>query len=133
MVDNKTLFVGHDGNRAGAQLVLLHWLRERKALGFTNYLLLADGGSLLEEYKKVAKVWVWRTDRPIWYRIQQRIPGLRQAGAWDRTPNAGKMASILSSLDAEGFDCIIGNTVSSVSVWRELEKLRVPFEVYVHE
>jgi glycosyltransferase involved in cell wall biosynthesis len=133
MVDNKTLFVGHDGNRAGAQLVLLHWLRERKALGFTNYLLLADGGSLLEEYKKVAKVWVWRTDRPIWYRIQQRIPGLRQAGAWDRTPNAGKMASILSSLDAEGFDCIIGNTVSSVSLLRELEKLRVPFEVYVHE
>lgn len=133
MEEPKKLFVGHDGNRAGAQLVLLHWLRERKAQGLTNYLLLVDGGNLLAEYKKVAKVWVWRTDRPLWFKVKQRIPRLRKPGEWDRTPSAQKMAGILSSLGAEAFDCIIGNTVSSVSLLRELVSLKVPFEVYVHE
>jgi glycosyltransferase involved in cell wall biosynthesis len=133
MEESKKLFVGHDANRAGAQLVLLHWLRERKAQGLTNYLLLVDGGSLLEEYKKVAKVWVWRTERPLWFKVKQRIPGIRQSEEWDRTPSSRKMAGILSSLRAEAFDCIIGNTVSSVSLLRELISLHVPFEVYVHE
>ena len=133
MVESKKLFVGHDANRAGAQLVLLHWLRERKAQGLTNYLLLVDGGSLLEEYKKVAQVWVWRTERPLWFKVKQRIPLIRQAEEWDRTPSKRKMAGILSSLRAEAFDCILGNTVSSVSLLRELVSLHVPFEVYVHE
>jgi glycosyltransferase involved in cell wall biosynthesis len=133
MEESKKLFVGHDANRAGAQLVLLHWLRERKAQGLTNYLLLVDGGSLLEEYKKVAKVWVWRTERPLWFKVKQRIPGIRQSEEWDRTPSSRKMTGILSSLRAEAFDCIIGNTVSSVSLLRELISLHVPFEVYVHE
>jgi glycosyltransferase involved in cell wall biosynthesis len=133
MVESKKLFVGHDANRAGAQLVLLHWLKERKALGLTNYLLLVDGGSLLEEYKKVAKVWVWKTDRPLWFKIKQRLPGLRQVEEWDKTPSQRKMSQILSSLGEEAFECIIGNTVSSLSLLRELISLHVPFEVYVHE
>jgi glycosyltransferase involved in cell wall biosynthesis len=133
MVESKKLFVGHDANRAGAQLVLLHWLKERKAQGFTNYLLLVDGGSLLEEYKKVAKVWVWKTDRPLWFKIKQRLPGLRQVEEWDKTPSQRKMSQILSSLGEEAFECIIGNTVSSLSLLRELVSLHVPFEVYVHE
>jgi glycosyltransferase involved in cell wall biosynthesis len=133
MVESKKLFVGHDANRAGAQLVLLHWLKERKAQGYTNYLLLVDGGSLLEEYKKVAKVWVWKTDRPLWFKIKQRLPGLRQVEEWDKTPSQRKMSQILSSLGEEAFECIIGNTVSSLSLLRELVSLHVPFEVYVHE
>lgn len=133
MVESKKLFVGHDANRAGAQLVLLHWLKERKAQGLSNYLLLVDGGSLLEEYKKVAKVWVWRTERPLWFKVKQRIPVIRQAEEWDRTPSKRKVAGILNALRAEAFDCIIGNTVSSVSLLRELVSLHVPFEVYVHE
>ncbi len=133
MTESKKLFVGHDANRAGAQLVLLHWLRERKAQGLTNYVLLVDGGSLVEEYKKVAKVWVWKTDRPLWYRVQQRIPMLRKDGVWDKTPHESKVADIMASLASESFECIIGNTVSSVSLLRELIPLKVPFEVYVHE
>ncbi len=133
MTERKKLFVGHDANRAGAQLVLLHWLRERKDRGLSNYLLLVDGGSLLEEYKKVAKVWVWKTDRPLWYRVRQRIPMLRKDEAWDKTPSVSKVSAILASLAAESFECILGNTVSSVSLLRELVSLQVPFEVYVHE
>jgi glycosyltransferase involved in cell wall biosynthesis len=133
MKEGKKLFVGHDANRAGAQLVLLHWLKERKALGYTNYLLLVDGGSLLEEYKKVAKVWVWRTEKPVWFKVKQRIPVLKQPSEWDRKPNSLKVARIMTALKAEAFDCIIGNTVSSVVLLRELVPLKVPFEVYVHE
>jgi glycosyltransferase involved in cell wall biosynthesis len=133
MTESKKLFVGHDANRAGAQLVLLHWLRERKARGLSNYLLLIDGGSLLKEYKKVAKVWVGINEPPLWYKIKQRIPRFRKVGKLDQVPASGQLNGVLSHFASESFDCIIGNTVSSVSMLRELVALDVPFEVYVHE
>jgi glycosyltransferase involved in cell wall biosynthesis len=133
MTESKKLFVGHDANRAGAQLVLLHWLRERKARGLKNYLLLVHGGSLLKEYKKVAKVWVGINEPPLWYKIKQRIPRFRKVGKLDQVPASGQLNGVLSHFASESFDCIIGNTVSSVSMLRELVALDVPFELYVHE
>ena len=56
---NKVLFVGHDANRAGAQLVLLHWIKAEAARGNKPYLLLARGGVLLKTYQKYAQGWVW--------------------------------------------------------------------------
>ncbi len=133
MLERKKLFVGHDANRAGAQLVLLHWLRERKARGLSNFLLLVEGGSLLQEYKKVAKVWVWKTDIPFWFKIKQRIPKIKSRQAWNHEPSEQKVLGILKSLRNEAFTSILGNTVSSVGLLRELASLQIPMEVYVHE
>ena len=133
MLERKKLFVGHDANRAGAQLVLLHWLRERKARGMSNFLLLVEGGSLLKEYKKVAKVWVWKTDIPLWIKIKQKIPKIKRWQTWNHEPSEQKVLGILKSLRNEKFTSILGNTVSSVGLLRELSSLQVPMEVYVHE
>ncbi len=133
MVEPKILFVGHDANRAGAQLVLLHWLRERKARGFKNYLLLVDGGSLLSEYEKVAKVWVWKTEIPFWFKIKQKVPRIKSPQGWNHEPSEQKVLGMLKALKNEAFTSVLGNTVSSLVLLRALESLNIPMEVYVHE
>jgi glycosyltransferase involved in cell wall biosynthesis len=133
MTESKTLFVGHDANRAGAQLVLLHWLRERKARGFENYLLLVEGGSLVKEYQEVAKVWIWKTDIPLWFKMRQRIPRLKSNRGWNHEPSEQKVQGIMAELKNEAFNCVIGNTVSTVGILSSLSSLHLPLSVYVHE
>jgi glycosyltransferase involved in cell wall biosynthesis len=133
MTVSKTLFVGHDANRAGAQLVLLNWLKERKERGLENYLLLVEGGSLLAEYKKVAQVWVWTRNIPAWLKVKKLIPILRINRDWSHEPNEQTVQRLMTKLKVVGFDNIIGNTVSSVGMLRKLESLQVPVELYVHE
>lgn len=133
MTEGKTLFVGHDANRAGAQLVLLHWLRERKARGLANYLLLVEGGSLVKEYQEVAHVWIWKTDIPLWFKLKQWIPRLKSNRGWNHEPSEQKVQRIMAALKNEAFDKVIGNTVSSVSLLSILASLQLPLSVYVHE
>ena len=133
MTEGKTLFVGHDANRAGAQLVLLHWLRERKARGLANYLLLVEGGSLVKEYQEVAHVWIWKTDIPLWFKLKQWIPRLKSNRGWNHEPSEQKVQRIMAALKNEAFDEVIGNTVSSVGLLSVLASLQLPLSVYVHE
>lgn len=133
MTEGKTLFVGHDANRAGAQLVLLHWLRERKARGLANYLLLVEGGSLVKEYQEVAQVWIWKTDIPLWFKLKQWIPRLKSNRGWNHEPSEQKVQGIMAALKNEAFDEVIGNTVSSVGLLSVLTSLQLPLSVYVHE
>lgn len=133
MTEGKTLFVGHDANRAGAQLVLLHWLRERKARGLVNYLLLVEGGSLVKEYQEVAQVWIWKTDIPLWFKVKQWIPRLKGNRGWNHEPSEHKVQRIMAALKNEAFDQVIGNTVSSVGLLSVLASLQLPLSVYVHE
>lgn len=133
MTEGKTLFVGHDANRAGAQLVLLHWLRERKARGLANYLLLVEGGSLVKEYQEVAQVWIWKTDIPLWFKLKQWIPRLKSNRGWNHEPSEQKVQRIMAALKNEAFDEVIGNTVSSVGLLSVLASLQLPLSVYVHE
>lgn len=133
MTEGKTLFVGHDANRAGAQLVLLHWLRERKARGLANYLLLVEGGSLVKEYQEVAQVWIWKTDIPLWFKLKQWIPRLKSNRGWNHEPSEQKVQGIMAALKNEAFDELIGNTVSSVGLLSVLTSLQLPLSVYVHE
>ncbi|MFZ2038564.1 MAG: glycosyltransferase [Minisyncoccia bacterium] len=53
----KIIYVGHDANFAGAEVLTLNILKELKEnFGFTIYLLLKSGGVLQEEYKKYATI-----------------------------------------------------------------------------
>src|SRR4051812_6686557 len=55
----RVLFVGHEASRTGAPIMLLHllrWLRANTDIDFD--LVLRAGGALIEEYGKVATVFV---------------------------------------------------------------------------
>lgn len=56
MNSQKVLFVSHDANRAGSQLLLLQLIRLLKERGLATHLLLSGGGELVEDFKKITSV-----------------------------------------------------------------------------
>jgi glycosyltransferase involved in cell wall biosynthesis len=129
----KILFVGHDANRAGAQLVLLHWLKAEASQGRKAYLLLEKGGDLLTQYERYARVWVWRRGPGNMEKIYKKIPFFKREERMDREPNRPEIAEMLRDFRREKFGLIVGNTVASLALLQELQGLRVPFGSYVHE
>lgn len=131
---SKILFLGHDANRAGAQLVLLHWLRENKKNGVANFLLLEEGGVLLEEYKKVAKVWVWKKNKPRYHHLLYRKIFLkREKNSKTEEPGSFEVFRLLKILSFHQFDFILGNTIASISLMQKLTALNVKLGIYIHE
>lgn len=130
---NKVLFVGHDANRAGAQLVLLHWIKAEAARGNKPYLLLASGGALLKTYQKYAQVWVWEKGPSQLAKWIKKIPILKRENRVNREPNESEIKRLMLRFQREKFDFILGNTVASLGLMRRLSVLNVPFEAYIHE
>jgi len=130
---SKILFVGHDANGAGAQIVLLNWLKAEAGRGKKNYLLLEKGGELLPEYERYAKVWVWRKGPNKIDKIVKKIPFLKREDRADREPNRPEIASMLEDFKREKFSLILGNTVASLSLLQQLQGMKIPFGAYVHE
>jgi hypothetical protein len=56
MEQKKILFVSHDANRAGSQLLLLQLLRLLKDRGVPMHLLLCSGGELEQEFEEVVSI-----------------------------------------------------------------------------
>lgn len=133
IMKKKILFIGHDANVAGAQYVLLDFLKSLKQEGFETYLLLAKGGSLLPEFNKVAEVILWEYDD----KDTQRNPYSRII--YDKVFKLNKLRKLAfyqekhKELAELKFDLIFSNTIANGGLLRSLEFLRCPFVVYVHE
>jgi glycosyltransferase involved in cell wall biosynthesis len=132
-MSKKILFVGHDANRAGAQIVLLNWLKEQKKKGIESYLLLESGGALLTQYQKYAKVWVWKGDRNKGNKILKKLPFFKREERIDDQPTREEVAVIMRDLRKERFDLLIANTVASLTLLRRIQVLRAELACYVHE
>jgi len=130
---SKILFVGHDANGAGAQIVLLNWLKAEAGRGKKNYLLLEKGGELLPEYERYAKVWVWKNGPNKIDKVVKKIPFLKREDRANREPNRREMASMLKNFRREKFSLILGNTVASLSLMQQLQGMKIPFGAYIHE
>jgi glycosyltransferase involved in cell wall biosynthesis len=130
---NKILFVGHDANRAGAQLVLLHWIKAEAARGNKPYLLLARGGVLLKTYQKYAQVWVWEKGSSQLAKWVKKIPLLKREERINREPSIAEIKRLIARLQREKFDLILGNTVASLGLMQQLRPLNASFEAYIHE
>ncbi|OIN60781.1 glycosyltransferase family 4 protein [Arsenicibacter rosenii] len=110
------LLIGHDANRAGAQLVLLQLMRLLKQEGIQMHLLLGTGGPLLEEYQQVASVTVWpaNSDQHVVNPLVDKVLG--KIGLWDsmfRQQQQRQQAHLRQSLHLDKTDLILVNTVSS--------------------
>lgn len=125
--------MGHDANRAGAQLVLLHWIKAEAARGHKPYLLLARGGVLLKTYQKYAQVWVWEKGPSQLAKWVKKIPILKREDRTNREPSSSEIKRLLARFQREHFNLILGNTVASLGLMQQLRPLNVPFEAYIHE
>lgn len=131
------LLIGHDANRAGAQLVLLQLMRGLRERGITLHLLLGAGGSLLGEYQQVAdSVVIWPASEPnvagaLGDKILGKL-GLYQSVAHLR--DAKRLAAIYQQLHLDVVDLVLVNTVTG-GRWFNLLTLpeSMPIVTFVHE
>lgn len=122
------LFVSHDANRAGAQILLLRFLKLLKNHpDFTFSILLKDGGVLYEEFAALGNTYILNQTNPIGrkQRIKQKIKQLIGKTAQVATP--------LSILSAQSFDLIVCNTVTNGDILPQLSAFKCPIYTYVHE
>lgn len=132
----KILFIGHDANRAGAQLVLLQMLRLLRERQIPTQLLLGDGGPLEEEYRQVTEVIRYpRPVRQLYGRVIDK--GLRMTGVWsalERRRGQRQQQAMRQHMDAQSVGVIVVNTVASAGLYRAIaETVPAPMMLFVHE
>ncbi|WP_077919923.1 glycosyltransferase family 4 protein [Spirosoma sp. 209] len=132
----KLLFIGHDANRAGAQLVLLNLMRLLKAEGYQMHLLLGEGGPLLTDYQTICPVTVWPpASRYVVGAVADKVLG--KVGLWQSMharQAAQQQQAIREQLGLDTVDLVFVNTVTSSRWFSQLSiPAQVPVVTFVHE
>ncbi|MES2517071.1 MAG: glycosyltransferase family 4 protein [Bacteroidota bacterium] len=120
------LFVSHDANRAGAQILLLRFLRLLKnTKDFKFSILLKNGGIIEQDFKDIADTYFWETNDG-GESILKKI--YRKASA-----NRNNQNKLLNVLREQNFDLIVSNTIANGDILPALAQLNCPIITYVHE
>lgn len=132
----KILLIGHDANRAGAQLVLLNLMRLLKVEGFQLHLLLGEGGPLLEEYQAICPVTLWAPPKRYMVgAIGDKVLG--KLGLWDRFNNRQteeQQRAVRAKLELDSVDLVFVNTVTSSRWFGQIGIAdHTPVVTFVHE
>lgn len=130
------LLIGHDANRAGAQLVLLNLMRLLKAEGIQMHLLLGEGGPLLDEYRAICPVTVWpEPDRYVMGVAADMVLG--KLGLWEKFHNRqlnAKSQAVKAQLNVDSFDLVLVNTAMGSRWFSQLGiPEKTPVVTFVHE
>jgi glycosyltransferase involved in cell wall biosynthesis len=122
----KILFISHDANRAGAQILLLRFLKLLKTHpDFKFSILLKEGGIIEKEFEALAVTYFWNRKRNISVigKIRNKL----------FAENHNENEELLAKLIQQKFDLIISNTVTNGNLLEALAILKVPMVTYVHE
>ncbi len=121
------LFISHDANRAGAQIMLLDFVRYFAEQGIKNTILLLGEGLLEDEFKKYARVLKYPKPSIKHYTITERI---KSKFNWGKK---NELQVIFEILGNEKFDLIYTNTIAAGWVLPQLEYLNIPIISHIHE
>jgi glycosyltransferase involved in cell wall biosynthesis len=132
----RLLLIGHDANRAGAQLVLLYLMRLLKAEGVGMHLLLGNGGPLVDAYRALAPLTIWpATNSHVINAQADKVLG--KLGLWEQQAlrkARQQQRRIAGELRLNEFDAVLVNTVSGAKWLRQLSlPNHVPVVAYLHE
>ncbi len=125
----RILFIGHEAERTGAPIVLLHllrWIKKNRPEFNVEMLLLRDG-ELRESYEQVAKVYVVPPD-PAPEIVLRGMRFLRRKLGIRRRLSIPDLPPLNSS-----YDVVIGNTVGSLEFLELFGKRGVPTMCWLHE
>jgi glycosyltransferase involved in cell wall biosynthesis len=122
------LFVSHDANRAGAQILLLRFLKLlKKSQDFKFSILLKQGGIIENEFYQISETYT--LNNPKSSSKNSILNNLYHRFIHKASPIDG----ILKTLKIQNFDLIISNTVTNGDIMPILKQLNVPIKTYVHE
>lgn len=128
MIQN-ILFVGHDANRAGAQILLLRFLKLLKVYGKVQFsILLKHDGPLVEEYQSIAPTYILHQEKPLG--LKSQILHKIKTKIGQSTTEINPVWQILAG---KKFDLIVSNTFTNGDIFEELGQLNCPIYSYIHE
>ena len=130
------LLIGHDANRAGAQLVLLQLMQQLSRNGIALHLLLGESGPLLPDYERLASVTIW--PRQAEYVVSPTADKvLGKLGLWSRKADQQQQRqheALHNALQLDTIDLVLVNTVTSSTYFRQLPlRPNVPVLAFLHE
>jgi glycosyltransferase involved in cell wall biosynthesis len=125
--EHTILFVSHDANRAGAQLMLLRWLRLLRQQTPTSFVvLLKYDGVLKREFEQIADTKVWFSTT----REQSFISKVSEKMGFSLPSPQDKIKHWLSK---QRIGLVVSNTLTNGELLHELSFLQCPVVSYVHE
>lgn len=137
MEQKKILFVSHDANRAGSQLLLLQLLRLLKERGIPMHLLLCNGGELENEFAEVVTI----------TRLYQNFTVVTPVftGKLLRKVNLHKLyeehsaqkenGRVVTELEGQNIGLVFVNSIANAGVYYETLRFlhHLPLVLFVHE
>ena len=137
MHSQKVLFISHDANRAGSQLLLLQLIKLLNKQGISTHLLLCDGGDLVEDFRAVTSLTLLQTSpKPpvstLPQRIIKRLPFIQAATLG---PDEKLSVRIKGELSQLNIGLVFVNSVANATFYQtQLTFLHhLPVVVFAHE
>jgi glycosyltransferase involved in cell wall biosynthesis len=137
MEQKKILFVSHDANRAGSQLLLLQLLRLLKERGVPMHLLLCSGGELEKEFEQVITITrLYQTDKiappPLTGKLLKKVNLYKYYE--ERSAQRGN-DRLVTELEAQNIGLVFINSIANSGVYHDFLTFlhRVPLVLFVHE
>jgi hypothetical protein len=137
MDQKKILFVSHDANRAGSQLLLLQLLRLLKERGIPMHLLLCNGGELEAEFEDVVGVTRLHQNKkittpPFTGKLLRKTNLLKMYE--ERSLQRGN-ERVLAELEQQNIGLIFINSIANAEVYYDFLKSfhDLPLVLFVHE
>jgi glycosyltransferase involved in cell wall biosynthesis len=123
----RILFIGHDANRAGAPMILLHflqWLKENES-GFATDLLLFQDGDLTKEYQKVIDAYVLPKGET---KNLLKRGGRFLKKRFKLAPGLPKRTPLVKH-----YDVVVGNTIISLEYLKKFKQKGARTICWLHE
>lgn len=121
----KILFISHDAHRAGAQILILNYLRWLKIYHpeFEFTILLRNGGELKTEFENIAQTFQWNIS-----------PKAKYLGSFlEKSIERYHRNRLLKKFTSRHFHLIYSNTIMNGDLLNNLSILKAPVITHVHE
>ena len=129
----KVLFISHDANRAGSQLLLLQLVGLLEKKGVPTHLLLCEGGELVPEFEQVTSVTLVR---PIPHRsLLQRFFRILLKKSQTAAPDNPDLPRVKAELLAQNIGLVFVNSVANAEFYHRQSGYlhQLPAVLFAHE
>ncbi|TDE16559.1 glycosyltransferase family 4 protein [Dyadobacter psychrotolerans] len=137
MEHKKILFVSHDANRAGSQLLLLQLLRLLQERGVPMHLLLCNGGELESEFAQIITITrLYQQDSISENFITGKIlKKINLHRLYEEHSAQKENDRIIQELEAQNIGLVFVNSIANARVYYETLRFlhNVPLVLFVHE
>ncbi len=137
MKQEKILFVSHDANRAGSQLLLLQLLRLLKDRNFPMHLLLCNGGVLEEEFAKVVNVTKLYSENSIFNKpfSGKFLQKVNLYKLYEQHAIQKEHERVIAELETQNIGLVFINSIANAEVYHDTLRFlhHLPMVLFAHE